>query len=122
MAGADDRAPISYDVDTREFLKAVRAPSVKGWRIASTPDLGGLVLVDREVSDVFERAVAVFRSLGARTEQACPDMADVPEIVRLSRGFLMVARHADKLPEHRAGEGGGRPGDRHHRGPSLLHS
>jgi amidase len=35
-------------------------------------------------------------------EAACPDMGDVPEIVRLSRGLLMVARHADKLPEHRA--------------------
>jgi amidase len=29
-------------------------------------------------------------------------MRDVPEIVRLTRGLLMVARHADKLPEHRA--------------------
>jgi amidase len=29
-------------------------------------------------------------------------VSDVPEIVRLSRGLLMVARHADKLPEHRA--------------------
>jgi amidase len=29
-------------------------------------------------------------------------MSDVPEIVRLTRGLLMVARHADKLPEHRA--------------------
>jgi amidase len=102
MAGADDRAPISYDADAREFIRAVRAPSVKGWRVASAPDLGGLVLVDGEVREVFERAVAVFRSLGARTERACPDMGDVPEIVRLSRGFLMVARHADKLPEHRA--------------------
>jgi amidase len=29
-------------------------------------------------------------------------MSDVPEIVRLTRGFLMVARHADKLREWRA--------------------
>jgi amidase len=35
-------------------------------------------------------------------EAACPDLSDVPEIVRLTRGLLMVARHADKLPEHRA--------------------
>jgi len=35
-------------------------------------------------------------------EAACPDMAEVPEIVRLTRGLLMVARHADKLPRHRA--------------------
>jgi len=102
MAGPDDRSPISYDVDTRELLTAVKAPSVKGWRIAWTTDLGGLVPVDDEVRGVFERAVGVFRSLSARVEAASPAMRDVPEIVRLTRGFLMVARHADKLPEHRA--------------------
>jgi amidase len=102
MAGPDDRAPLSYEVDTRQFAAAVKAPSVKGWRVAWTLDLGGLVLVDDEVRAVFEQAVSVFRSMGARVEAACPDMSDVPEIVRLTRGLLMVARHADKLPEHRA--------------------
>lgn len=102
MAGPDDRAPLSYGVDTRQFAKAVKTPSVKGWHIAWTVDLGGLVLVDREVRAAFERAIEVFRRAGARMEAACPDMTDIPEIVRLSRGLLMVARHADKLPEHRA--------------------
>jgi amidase len=102
MAGPDDRAPLSYDVDGREFGRAARAASVTGWRIAWTPDLDGLVLVDDEVRAVFERAVAAFRSIGARVEAACPDMSDIPEIVRLTRAPLMVARHADKLPEWRA--------------------
>ncbi len=102
MAGPDDRAPLSYEVDQRSFAAAAKAPSVKGWRLAWTVDLGGLVAVDDEVRALFEQAVRVFRSLGARTEAACPDMSDVPEIVRLTRGLLMVARHADKLPEHRA--------------------
>lgn len=102
MAGADERAPLSYAVDPRDFVAAVRAPSVKGWRLAWTADLGGLVLVESEVRAVFEQAVGVFRALGARVEGACPDMGDVPEIVRLTRGPLMVARHADKLAEHRA--------------------
>jgi len=102
MAGADDRSPLSYDVDPHAFVKAAKAPSVKGWRIAWTSDLGGLTTIDHEVRAVFERAVGVFRSAGARVEAACPDMSDVPEIVRLTRGLLMVARHADKLPEHRA--------------------
>src|SRR5262247_1422517 len=101
MAGPDARAPISYEVDTRVLRAAARTPSVKGWRIAWTPDLGGLVTVHREVSEVFEEAVRAFRAAGARVEAACPDMSEVPEIVRLSRGFLMVARHADKLPRHR---------------------
>jgi amidase len=102
MAGADDRSPLSYDVDPREFVKAVHTPSVKGWQIAWTSDLGELMTIDHEVRAVFERAVDVFRSAGARVEAGCPDMSDVPEIVRLTRGLLMVARHADKLPEHRA--------------------
>ncbi|HZO42092.1 MAG TPA: amidase family protein [Methylomirabilota bacterium] len=102
MAGPDDRSPISYDVDQRQLVNAAKAPSVKGWRIAWTSDLGGLMTIDDEVRAVFERAVPVFRAAGARVEHACPDMSDVPEIVRFTRGLLMVARHADKLPEHRA--------------------
>jgi len=101
MAGPDDRSPISYDVDTREFTRAAKAPSVKGTRIAWTPDLG-MVPIDHEVQAVFERAVSVFGAAGARVEAACADLSDVPEIVRLTRGLLMVARHADKLAEHRA--------------------
>ncbi|TMQ18017.1 MAG: amidase [Candidatus Rokuibacteriota bacterium] len=102
MAGPDDRSPLSYDVDGRELARAARSPSVKGWRIAWTADLGGLVTIDDEVRAVFEHAVHVFRAAGAHLDAACPDMSDVPEIVRLTRGLLMVARHADKLPEHRA--------------------
>ena len=102
MAGLDDRSPISYPVDPREFVTAVKAPSVKGCRIAWTPDLGGVTMIDGEVRAVFERAVGVFRSVGARMDAASPDFGDVPEIVRLTRGLLMVARHADKLPEHRS--------------------
>src|SRR5215472_2581411 len=102
MAGPDDRAPLSYPVDVRDFVRAVKAPSVKGWRLAWAPDLGGQVEIDDEVRGVCESAVGVFRALGARVEKACPDMSDVPEIVRLTRALLMVARHADKLPEWRA--------------------
>src|SRR5262249_44009219 len=77
-------------------------PSVRGWRVAWARDRGGLVEIDHEVRAVCEGAAGVFRSLGARVEAACPDMSDVPEIVRLSRALLMVARHADKLQEFRA--------------------
>src|SRR5215475_12989276 len=36
MAGPDDRAPLSYDVDAGAFPAAVRTLSVKGWRVAWT--------------------------------------------------------------------------------------
>jgi amidase len=101
MAGPDDRSPISYEVDGRELARAVKSPSLKDWRVAWTTDLGGLVTVDDQVRAVFEKAVGVFAAAGARVEAACPDLGDVPEIVRLTRGLLMVARHADKLSQHR---------------------
>jgi len=97
VAGPDDMAPLSYAVDTREFLRAVRNPSVKGWRVAWTPDLNGLTPVDAEVARVAEGAIRVFRSLGAKVEAACPDFSEVNDIVLATRGLSMVALHADKL-------------------------
>ena len=97
MAGPDDRAPLSYDVDPRRFPAAVKQPSIKSWRAAWTRDLNGLIPVDDEVAAVAERATSVFRSLGVRVEEACPDFGEVNDIVLASRGLSMVARHADKL-------------------------
>jgi len=97
LAGPDDRAPLSYEVDTRQFLAAVRRPSIRGWRVAWTPDLNGLIPVDHEVAAVAEQATGVFRSLGAKVEHACPDFGEVNDIVLATRGISMVARHADKL-------------------------
>ncbi len=101
VAGPDDRAPLSYAVDTRELLRAVKAPSINGWRIAWTPDLNGLIPVDEEVARVAEGATRVFRLLGARLEAACCDFSEVHEIVLATRGLSMVALHADKLAKWR---------------------
>jgi amidase len=101
IAGPDDRAPLSYEVDTSEITRAVKAPSIKGWRVAWTPDLHGLIPVDEEVARVAHDALRVLRSLGARIETACPDFSEVNDIVRTTRGLTMVALHADKLPEWR---------------------
>jgi amidase len=97
IAGPDDRAPLSYDVDPRQFLKAVKSASVKGWRVAWTPDLAGLIPVDEEVAKVAETATGVFRTLGAKVEAACPDFSDVNEIVLGTRGLSMVANYAQHL-------------------------
>jgi amidase len=101
MAGPDDRAPLSYEVDTSQFSRAVKRPSIKGWRVAWTPDLDGLIPVDEEVRRVAQDALRVFRSLGAQVEAACPSFSEVPEIISGTRGLAMVALHADKLPEWR---------------------
>ena len=98
MAGRDDRAPISYDVDTSQFTRAVKTPSIKGWRIAWSRDLHGLLPVDDEVAEVAEGATRVLRRLGARIETAAPDFSGMKEIVRGTRAMTMVALQLDKLP------------------------
>ena len=97
IAGQDARVPISYPVDPRALLAAVKRPSLKGLRIAWGGDLG-ITPVDDEVRRVTEATLAVFRRLGARVEAAHPSFAEVDEIVRTSRGLLMVVHHEDKLP------------------------
>ena len=81
MAGPDDRAPLSYAVDTREFLRALKSPSVKRLRIAWTPDLNGLIPVDAEIARIAHGATRVFRSLGARVENGSPDFSELNDIV-----------------------------------------
>jgi len=101
IAGPDDRSPISYAVDTRQFVKAVRKPSVKGWRIAWTPDLAGLIPVDKEVASTAEQGARVFRSVGAVVENASPDFSETNDIVLSTRGLMMAALHGDKLAQWR---------------------
>jgi len=98
IAGPDDRAPISYEIDTSQFTRAAKAPSIKGWRIAWAPDLHGLLPVDEEVAAVAQSAIRVFRSLGAKVETASPDFSGMKDIVRGTRAVTMVALQADKLP------------------------
>jgi amidase len=100
IAGADPRAPLSYAVDTREFLRAVVRPSVKGLRIAWSPDLG-VCPMDREIRRVTEAAPRVFERLGARVDTAHPDFEGVLEVVLVSRGALQAAAHAEKLRQWR---------------------
>jgi amidase len=96
MTGADPRVPISYPVDARALLAAVKRPSVKGLRIAWGGDLG-ITPLDHEVRRVTEATLGVFRRLGARVEAAHPDFGEVGEIVRTTRGLSMVIRQEDNL-------------------------
>ena len=85
IAGPDDRDPLSYDVDTSAYAAAVRDPSVDGWRVAFTPDLGGLLPVDPEVAAICEDAARTLGRLGARSRGGEP---------RLRRPAGHRARHA----------------------------
>ena len=88
LAGPDDRAPISYDVDTRAFSARREGAVRQGLARRLDARSRGLIPVDDEVAGVAESATRVFRSLGARVEAACPDFGEVNEIVLGTRGRL----------------------------------
>ncbi len=66
LAGYDDRDPFALD-DPSTFAGATRR-SIRGWRIAYSPDLGGFP-VDRRVAAAVQQAVRAFEEAGAAVEE-----------------------------------------------------
>src|SRR6266568_3666100 len=86
---------MSYSSDTKPFLAAVKQPSVKGSRIAWTPDLGGLVTVDPEIASACETSAGVFRKLGARHADKVDrwrDQLQAGLVENTSQGLGMTSR------------------------------
>jgi amidase len=68
LSGYDARDPFSLDDGQQpDFTRATRR-SLKGWRIAYSPDLG-VFPVDRRVAEVVADAVKVFEEAGASVEE-----------------------------------------------------
>ncbi len=101
IAGPDRRCPIAIDEPGAVF----RAPldrDLTGLRIAWSPDLGGAVPVDADVTSVLEPQLAVFGDLGCCVEQACPDFSGADEVFRTLRAWqfeLMLGELYDRSPD-----------------------
>lgn len=100
MAGQDDRSPISFPVDTRQFLAAVKKPKIEGLRVAWSPDLK-VSPCDHEVEKVAAAAARRFAELGCTVEQAEPDFSGVQQIIHVTRALRMVTLHGEKLEKWR---------------------
>ncbi|MBE6031744.1 MAG: amidase [Clostridiales bacterium] len=66
MAGYDPFDPFSLDYGDRNYLAALKG-SVKGWRIAYTPDFG-IFPVDPEIREMVGKAAKRFEEAGATVE------------------------------------------------------
>ena len=88
LAGPDDRAPLSYDVDTRAFPAAVRRPSIRGWRVAWTRTWTACCRWTPRLPGWPRAQPRAFRSLGARATTASPSFAELNEIVLGTAGPL----------------------------------
>ena len=84
MAGYDPRDPMSRDVPVPDFTARLGA-GVRGTRIGLCPDIWNHMEVDAEVADAFDRAVQVFRRLGAQVEPV-----PFPHYERMARAMLAI--------------------------------
>jgi len=94
VAGPDRRVPIALADDPTGFA-APLPESLDGLRVAWAPDLGGRVTVDPAIPAVLAPAVAVFESLGAVVEEACPDLGGADEVFGTLRAWLFDASYSD---------------------------
>lgn len=86
VAGPDPRSPIALETPGSAFGGPLER-DLTGLRIAWSPDLGGAVPVDREVTDVLAPAVTVFADLGCAVDEACPDLSGADEVFRTFRAW-----------------------------------
>jgi Asp-tRNA(Asn)/Glu-tRNA(Gln) amidotransferase A subunit family amidase len=75
IAGPDARDPYGSPAGSQDFRAAVEAPSVAGWRVAFSEDLG-LGPVEPEVAGIARGAAETLRAIGAEVEERTPETAD----------------------------------------------
>lgn len=96
LAGPDDRDPSSIPLQGYDYIQAARGDrSLRGRRVAYSPDLNGLVPVDPEVARLVLAAVRRLEELGCVVEEDCFDVSDFRDIRAGTRAFGMLARYAD---------------------------
>ena len=70
------RAPAAAPFAAAAAAGAAHVSQTRRWRIAFTPDLGGIVPVEPEVAALCRGAADRCRELGAQVADACPDLHD----------------------------------------------
>jgi amidase len=103
QAGPDPRSPIAIDQPGTDFRPPLES-DVSGLRLAWSPDLGGTVPVDPEVTETLRAALGAFADLGCTVEQACPDFTGAETVFRTLRAWqfelamgALRDRHADRM-------------------------
>src|SRR3954453_155214 len=94
IAGPDRRVPIALSDDPAGFAAAL-PERLDGLRVAWAPDLGGRVSVDPAITSVLASSVAVFESLGASVEEACPDLSGADDVFGTLRAWIFDATYGE---------------------------
>jgi amidase len=98
IAGPDRRVPTALGDAGPAFAPPVTG-SLRGLRVAWSPDLGGAFEVDADVGEVIENAGRAFARSGARVFAAHPDLSLADDTFRTLRAWSFWARFGTLLAD-----------------------
>jgi len=99
MAGPDDRDPLSLPHTGERWAALTGSPSIRGLRVAWTPDLGGAAAVDPEIVSVCAAAAQAFADLGCSVDTASPEVGNIMEpflALNVSVRVATVGKHLEQ--------------------------
>jgi amidase len=99
VAGPDPRAPLALGDPGPDFAPPVSG-TLGGLRVALSRDLGGTIVVDREVGAVVEATGAAMARAGARVTPAYPDLGRADDTFRTLRAWHFQAQYGQLLAAH----------------------
>jgi amidase len=88
LAGRDTGLPLSRPDRPQDFL-GLRPATLRGLRVAWTPDLGDLA-VEPAVTAVLDRARTALEGLGCEVTETAPELSDADEVFQVLRARLMA--------------------------------
>jgi amidase len=99
IAGPDARAPLAPG-DPGQSFSPLNSGSLRGIRVALSPDLAGAIEVDHEVAAVVVAAGTAMGAAGARVVAAQPELGLAEQTFRTLRAWHFQATFGQRLAEH----------------------
>lgn len=102
LTGPDPRDPLALPHTGEDWAHLTDGVSVRGLRVAWTPDLGGAAAVEPVVAAICEKAARRFADLGCRVETASPEVGNIlPSFRALNAGIRQatVGRYLNEWRE-----------------------
>ncbi len=99
MAGPSPYAPLAATEPGTAFAPPLHG-SLRGLRVAFSPDLGGAFAVEESVTSVLEAHRATFADAGAEVTETHPDVTGADEAFRTLRAWAFWVQHGQTLQQH----------------------
>jgi len=101
MTGPDPRDPLALPHTGEDWARIADAASIRGLRVAWTPDLGGAAAVDPGVAAICRKAARVFPDLGCSLEDASPEIGNIRDPFLALNASLRLASIGKYLDQWR---------------------